>query len=711
MNSGTAATSITRHTSDADEIRALLEAHHLPIRSMQPHARGMITAVQPLSMGSTEICTDSILVERILYPTRDILTRETETLTLKKAAFSDFEPSLTPIPKYCFVSPDTPACVLVHSVPRCTLEAVLNWCEQQYPHPYPCDHLRYYTDWLRTAVKRLRDFAPEGRFRLPKKILHLPKAFILPPPHIARKQRERFAAFLLHTVLQHHGKSVFHDCITEKTVFFTGPYQPLFLANYAGVPSAVLEEHLPPELLEDSAKERFGPQFRDTYSLALFCYRILTGEHHDGRLFLLQSPRPTIDILREIAQVNELSLSFRSVSRAKHTMISLFATVRDIFGTMSRMFSPDTFPAWRKLNRATGCLWRQMPLFGTFCDIYSPTMIAQALRYVLDRHWVAVYHAPKGASHQSTVHGPDLALLLSVFRVRHTVTYPQIAEAFTALSKQNDEKRSAFGYVMDLPSSPAGWFKPIFRPKFLLPGSIAAVILLLSLFFVYSINRKSPEDTVPPAAVTANVQQSQDRRNTPSSPAIAPEAPSAENTGSSRITPTVEPSVATVPSVQTAESIPASRQSTPKDTVKAVRPSSRPSSRPRKVAGKPASPPPPGILNPALGFKDVFVVIGVRDSCNPGELAFATGGKTIPLGKTTPPRLKLYMVRRTTRGFSAIREIWLCRAKQCDQTLYYRGSPNGGSGRAVYTRIGDAISGNRSELERFVQLRLSLIKK
>ena len=81
----------------AEESGARLRAHRVPLRTLQPHAPGMVTAVQPLTMGETEVCTDTILAQYCTYKSRDVLTRETETLPLKKAAFSDFEPSLTPI--------------------------------------------------------------------------------------------------------------------------------------------------------------------------------------------------------------------------------------------------------------------------------------------------------------------------------------------------------------------------------------------------------------------------------------------------------------------------------------------------------------------------------------------------------------------------------------------------------------------------------------
>jgi hypothetical protein len=701
----------TSPAPSTEEIGARLHAYGLPHRNLQPHVRGMVTAVQPLTMGETEICTDTILAQYCTYPNHDILTRETETLTLKKAAFSDFEPSLTPIPKYCFVDKEASGCIMVHTVPRCTLEAILDWCENRYPHPYPCNRGLWYADWFHSIVNRIQSFNPTGGFRVLKNLLYLPKALVPPPPRIPQWERENLAAFLLHTVRRHHKKSIFHDCITEKTIFFTGPYQSLFLANYAGIPAPVLSDTLPPELLEPEAAEHFGPHFRDVYALACITCRILTGKLYDGRSFLLRSPRPTAVVLREIIRDNDLTFSLKSFADVKHTVTALYRTVRTVAGCLQRMFSPECFSLWRDLNRATGLAWRRVPLFGPFCDIYSPTVIAQALRYILDRHWVDVYRPPRSTVNDPNAGtGPSLSLLVSVFRVKRTITFPHFAEGFTALIHETDERRSAFGYVMEHHGVHRKWFRPLLRVQLVLPAIAGA--LLIPLLLVFLLRNRTPGETAmvqptPATVATATttslpressvtLQKKSNVSTTPPVPAI-PADSAQPSSAVSAVSSTVPDHTVEKPAAPVKAKL---RTTTTARTVKH-------SVRHRK---KPAPPPPSGTLNPALGFKDVFVVTEVRDSCNPGELAYPTGQGIAPviLGKVDPPLFKLYMVHRSSRGFSSIRTIGLCREHPCTVGRYYTTI---GNRKAAMVRTGDAIGGNHSELQRFVQLRMSLINR
>ncbi len=701
----------TPPTPSTEEIGAQLHAHGLPLRNLQPHTRGMVTAVQPLTMGETEICTDTILAQYCTYPDRDILTRETETLTLKKAAFSDFEPSLTPIPKYCFIEKETSGCIMVHSVPRCTLDAILDWCENRYPHPYPCNRGLWYADWLRDIKNRIRAADPTGRFRVLKKLLYLPKALVPPPPHIPQWERENLAAFLLHTVRRHHKKSIFHDGITEKTIFFTGPYQSLFLANYAGIPASVLSDTLPPELLEPEAAQRFGPHFRDVFALACITCRILTGKSYNGRSFQLQSPRPTAVVLREIIHRNDLAFSLKSFADLQHTVTALVRTVRAMAGCLQRMFSPDCFSLWRDLNRATGLAWRRIPLFGPLCDIYSPTVIAQALRFILDRNWIAAYRPSKNTTNDPNAgNGPSLSLLVSVFRVKRTITFPHFAEGFTALIHETDERRSAFGYVMEHHGVHRKWFRPLLRPQLVLPA--VAGTLFIALLLVFLFRNQAPDEivTMQPrpttdAAATDTTRQGPSSGTHPELSDGSTPTPVPVNPADSR-----QPSSAVSAISATSPDHAVQKATAPVKAHRQVTTAARTVKKTARHPKKPSPPPPPGTLSPALGFKDVFVVIGCRDSCNPGELAYPTGRGTAPvvLGNVAPPFFKLYMVHRSSRGFSSIRIIGLCRERPCTVGRYYTTI---GKRKAAMVRTGDAISSNRSELQRFVQLRMSLIRK
>ena len=695
-----------------ERIRALCTAGSLPFRDMHLHTRAMARAVQPLTMGDKEICTDTILAELVIYPSSDQMTRETETLTLKKAAFGEFEPSMTPIPKYCFPGKTGPECVLIHSIPRFTLDDLLTRAERTYPAPYPCDKIRFYIDWFTAVLTRLRSDESSGRLKFLKMLLRLPKYLFPQPPHIPQSQRRTLAGHLLRIVRQHHRKSIYHDCITEKTVFLTSPYQPLFLANYAGVVAPALADHLPGELIDETASGRYGPHFRDVYSLALICYHLCTGICLDGRLFGCGSPRPTGIVIREIARDSKWAFSFKSLPEIRHTFASAFLTIRRIAGRLPLIFSTAQFSAWRNLNKATGGIWRHLPVIGPLCDIYAPTGTAQALRYILDRHWLPVYHSLRGGKDTAASgHGPDLSLLTAVFRTGPSISYPCYSDLYTALTKENDSRRSAFRTMMESEKASSRWRRVLRHPP-LLPAVIPAAVLVTILFYGIVIRPRTsgnvPVNTTAQSGATVSTLSGTGRKT-----ATVPTGAGPIDSGRTE-TPEIPPKDSPVDgSRYTMDTVPVngSGPARPFQSKRNRKPPA-PAKKPEKKATSPSGIS-RGMLNPALGFKDVFIVTGVRDSSNPGELSFpVSAGKQAPLlGKLAEPRESLHIVHRTSSGFSRIHSIYLCRSDKCDTSAYYYRAKGGGTGKPAFVRTGDAVSGNRDELQRFVQLRMSLIRK
>jgi hypothetical protein len=713
---------------EMEYIQSILTSNNLVVRDERKVTRGIITAVQPLTIDGKEICTDTLLAEFVAYKTADQMVRETETMTIKKAAFGAFESSMTPIPKYCFRNSAANEAVLVHSVPRFTLDDILNVCEREYPRPYTYKQFGFYADWLQTILGRTRSHTQPGKLWLFKMAAELPKHIFPEPPRIVQLQRQMFAALILRTVEQHHRNNIYHDCISERTIFFPTPYQPLVLSSYSGVPSSMLADLIPPELMTDEAVANYGPQCRDIYCCALLCYRIMTGENHDGRRFSLESPRPAGMVASEIARCARLTCSFRSPADARHTLLSLFGTVKAIILLVPLLFSCDRFAAWRKINRATGGLWRSIPAVGPFCDVFVPTQKAQALRYVLDKAWFSIYFFRKGPPHgRPDSRGPDITMLAAAFKVRGPVTCPQFESALNALISESAQKRKVFSSIMESGLSIRKAYRLMADRRYALLFLVLVTIIAAMFIALQSNSRKrtaaaeaektavtaSSEGANGAAAISAVRNPSASNTEEPGNvnrlminkkiPLRAMGAPVAAN--------------ATQPVRKAAAAMPVNK------TAGGGRPESRrpPGKRPaadsaRNISSVKTTEPAPtaiGTLHSAIGFRDVFIVTGVTDSCNPGKLYYSRGGQkdTIMISQLPKAAPRLFLVHRSSAGFGAIETVRLCRADGCDRTMYYVAEGAKGTGRPVYIRTGDVISLDRINLRLFVQARQSLYKK
>jgi hypothetical protein len=242
-----------RATSEAEYIRSILSSCKLAVREGRTLTRSMIAAVQPLTIDGREICTDTVLAEFVEYATADRMVRETTTMTIKKAAFGAFESSMTPIPKYCFTDVFDLKAVLVHSISRFTLDDILTAVEKEYRWPYTYDRIGFYADWKKSIADRMRNHAKPGKVRFLTIAAKLPGYLFPEPPRIVQSQRKAFADCMLRAVGQHHENGIYHDRISERTIFFPTPCQPQFLSNYSGVVSPMLSDYIPHELMTDEA--------------------------------------------------------------------------------------------------------------------------------------------------------------------------------------------------------------------------------------------------------------------------------------------------------------------------------------------------------------------------------------------------------------------------------------------------------------------------
>ncbi|MBN1578025.1 MAG: hypothetical protein JW913_15805 [Chitinispirillaceae bacterium] len=728
------------HVSEAKHIRSILSSNNLEVRDERKLTRGMIAAVQPLAIDGKEIFTDTLLAELVTYKTADQMMRETETLTLKKAAFGAFESSMTPIPKYCFKNIVALTTVLVHSVPRFTLDDILNAGEKKYPRPYTHERLSFYTDWIKSVIGRIRRTVKPGGARLIRMAVELPKRVFPEPPRIAQLERKTFAALILRAVEQHHRAGVYHDCISERTVFFPTPYQPLVFSNYSGVPSAMLSDLIPPELMADEAAANYGPQCRDIYCLALICYRIMTGETHDGRRFTLESPRPPAVVAGEIARRAGLSVSFKNPVDAKRSIISLFKAAGGIISLLPPLFSRDAFVAWRKINRATGGLWRSIPAVGPFCDIFVPTQSARTLRYILDKPWFTAYFFRKGSpSGAPDSRGPDIATLIAAFTVRRPPACPRFESALNALISESALKRQAFGSMMEsiLPVKKT-YRLPFPGKRVLIFTAIALVVAALSIALRHGRRKATgaaagrrpvwaavpsvagqtspaitpPIEEKPATAILPPVKDTNARGDGPV-PVVGKKPPLPKRTSSPTVNGNrpIRSATAAVRGKKTAAAGRTGPESMRKHDDKT---SSAADSQESIPAPAPEiSPAYKGTLHAAIGYRDVFIVTGLTDSCNPGRLYYSRGGKkdTVMMSRLPAAAPKLFMVHRSSTGFGSIKTIRLCRNEGCDRTMYFEAVGANGIGKPVYVETGDVIGLDRTALRLFIKARQALYKK
>lgn len=711
----------TTSTGDTENIRSIIAAANLHVTDIRDIMRDMVLAVQPLTIDGIEICSDTVLAELVTYRTADQMARETETLKVKKETFGAFESSMTPIPKYCFKDPDRLKVVLVHPVADITLDDVLTICEKEHPRPYAYCRFLWYADWARLVVCRMRERVRPEEKKIFSVAAEMIRCLLPAPERITRSERKTFAASLLYCALQHHRKGIFHDCISEKTLFFHTPRQPLFLSNYSGIPASMLHDTLPPELMNDEAVSKYGSQYRDVYCLALICYRIMTGEHIDGKNFTLESPRPAGTVICEIVRKNQFSLCFATPSDALRTVRSAGLITKQIFGLTPRLFSAKAFPAWRRINCASGGLWRSIPVVGPLCDVVIPTKCARAMRYILDKNWLTVYFfRNKPAKNSTDALGPGIKTLYTVFRTGKRTAYNRFESMLDNMINDFAIKRKAFGSIMESALLIRSGFRRMLNPKWIKAVLVSIMALITVITIRYLVFRQNQPSVVSSSATVE---------------ALSEAAPSSHNSR------TVDKGdlPATGPSADSS----GLRARAARSLISAIDSKSRPSARERnktlirnETASKGDSalspqlqPPaidtakeqsvktdsivqpvrqtvrlPEGYLYPVKGEPLIFRVQGVVDSCNPGRLYPTRRGRrdTVMISKTAEPPQKLFLARRIPGGFDRIITVRLCPYDWCDKTMYYEAMGLNGIGRPCVVSSGDLVGLNRIRLRVYI---------
>ncbi len=718
-------------------LSSILESNRLPLREKRLLSSGLMAAIQPLSIDGYEVCTDSLLVELALYGTAERMLREAETMAVKKAAFGAFESSLTPIPKYCFPNRTNCETVLVHSVPRCTLNDILALCEKEYTGRYTWRGGDFYADWYRGITGRIRGAIARDS-GIPGIVVRLPRLLFPRPLRIVRKERRAFAALVLRTVGRHHDRGIFHDRISEHTLFFPTPDEPVVLANYSGVLSTVLPGRIPPELLAEKAAIEHGAQCRDVYSLALLCYRIMTSERIDGTNFSLECPRPVRHVLKDISHKVRAAIDFSTPRMALRSCAMSGAIAVSTFAKLRRVLSCRESGAWSRINRATGGLWRTVPFLGVLGDLFFPTGIARALRCVLDRTWfMEGVHSgfPAGGSPSRFA---DITILTSAFKVRGQVKCSCFENAWYSVTGDSVVRRRAFGSVMEgrgVHSPGKGRRTRRGAGRAAIIAAVAAVALfIVSLGMNLRTRAGEAGNGSRRSADMMIVTSGAPERKIPAkSSAVPPETFLHQNTEDSgsdsgstgpvsrsglreaadkrftqRALPRVNPHTGSIHARDTAvhrrtddTTAGPGHSMEGGESVESGTDAGKPGATAveREDSGRDH-----GIaLSPVKGYRGVFIVTGVADSCNPGMLYRSGDVKRDSAVRSflAVADRRLFVAHRFPDGFGPPVTLRLCRSGECDSMMYYEAEGINGIGRAAYVRSGDALSPHRIRLRSF----------
>jgi hypothetical protein len=714
----------------ANRIRSLLDCNHLVLRDLNVLENGMLSGVQPLCIGPAEICTDTVLVELITYPTSELMHRETSTMTVRKAAYGIFEGSLTPIPKYLFTDTSFSEVALVHSVPRVTLGDLLVAVEKAFPSVYIGHPLLFTGHHIAAFFDRIRFSASSALRKWGKRPWQPPRPATAAPRRILPAVRNAFAHHIVAAVARHHAQGIYHDRISARTIFFPLTLQPQFLADYAGIPSAMLGEYIPPDLLAGEIAARYGPQGRDVYCIALLCYRIITGKQIDGRLFSIGSPRPAAMVFREIGEGCGLSMPVRKFSDGAKRCIARMVTIKRFISLLPRIVDSNRYTEWRALNRATGGAWRIVPVIGSIGDILFPTRSARALRRILDRHWAGVT--------DKIPRLPDMSTLAGAFRTKRTGVFPEYEMVGASLNGESVLRRAAFGSMMESGLSIRRAFRLIFPSRQLLYVIVVMLLLAAPLTKLLQDRVMRSGEDGGDTAIPVDTVIGRPVASPVSAPAPVPERSQAGDTVIPPFDSAADISAAVSPPVDTASRSsdqyiqpqtgdaekkslhrPASQGASshkadpkPDSRAKKKKQAARdniairqplPAPAPPVVDTTPPPPPPPpkGLLVPAKGNPEVFVVTGIPDSCNPGSLYYTYEGMetTVKIAQLPTPYRRLYLARRHGSGmFDSIQVIRLCRTGGCDPLMYYEPRGVEGVGKPVFVGKGDALSPNRVKL-------------
>lgn len=685
----------------------VLRKYSLQVKDITTWHPEMTCAKQILCIGKQIVCSDQVLIQHVRYATVEQMQREITTLGIKKDVFSPFDMTITLMPKYCYQVPDTCSALLVHPVPLFTLEDLLTLCEQRYPVEYIDSPYHFYRTWLSLIHSRYRNGITDGKGKLFRAVKNL-KSLIHPsPPCIPLRQRKQFAALLVDTVHRHHSSGIFHDCITTRTFFFRSVNQPVILANYSGIPSSTVRDFYPADFnMMRQFIITYGKQMRDLFSLAQITGRILTGTQTTPTDPFSDSPRPMRVIINELIVHSEL-LKKRAPREYLQYFTAVLFIIRNLASRTKTLFSVSHFPSWRRLNRATGGIWRMLPVIGPACDIISPTRCAATIRSLLNHHWFYHQYIRKPfLSHPPRK--PVPSVLLSALRTVSSKKYTCYEMAFSRLQGEAAQKRHTFDSIMEASSFNTRRHKKNNIRFLLIPSSLLLLLIIVFVVLRFTDQSGTSIDDRAIAEVLVDIPET-------SHPAAQTDTPHVTPSRHKKFVTTLQPKRSTNIAEHSSPTTPPKSTHRKKKTIKTVRKKhparkiSAPSQTiiepdqqskpppPEKdtlpAETPPPSPPPVCRLVPATTLWNVYAVDGDCILINLAELLFINRktGDTTTLGKISDQSSKYFIARKKANGFGKIVPVRLCDDMQCIDGLFYVEHKGKTTGPAAVVGPGDLV--------------------
>ena len=666
----------------------VLRKHYLQIKDFESWHPDMAFAKQLLYIGTHIVGYDHLLIQHVRYDTQEQLQREITTLGIKKDILSPFDISITFMPKYCYPIPESFGALLVHSVPPFTLEALLSRCEKTYPADFLNHPVHFYRTWFTSILSRYRNSITDGKSKFLKAAGSLKDCIHPSPPRIPLRQRKRFAALIAGTVLNHHNNGILHDDITSQTVFLRAVNQPVILANYTGKPSRTVEDAFPVDFSQ--VKQYLlthGQHMRDVFSCAQITYRILTGHAPSPSGTFRDAPRPITTLIRHFIERSAL-LEKHSLREYRHYIGALVYIFRNCTSRFIRIFSQKHFRDWRYCNRATGGIWRSLPVIGPVADIFFPTRCAAVLRSLLDYHWF--YHTfIRIPSFRHTHRKVGLQVLFAALRTSVPTGRSEYGKIFSRLQGDAAQKRHTFDSIMEGSTIPAAdTRKPKLHPFFIVP---ALLLIVTPLFFIGRLyHKKDQSKTIYPDTVTTRltetppsvqqVQPPQEKKERVTSipeirdtitvnPVLTPEVSSGKSSPQEKTERVVKKR-----SVRKKTSVTAPKKfnAPPTPTHSAVTVS------PETMASEsliiPLPPPPSCHLVPATDRWNVYYVEGDCLFSTISELKYSDekSGDTVTIGNRDNKSGKYYIARKTKEGYGKIETVRRCIGPPCQKGMYYK---------------------------------------
>ena len=671
----------------------------------------MLSARQPLIIQEQTVCDDSLLIQQVHFSTMEKMQREITALGIKKDVFSDFEATLTQVPKYCYPVKDSCSALLVHPVPRFSLEDILSLTEERFPAYYNYFPVDYYRQWItdirkRYTRKRSEGLSFFGAMRLFRQLLY-PQ-----PPKIPLSARKQFAAKLLKTVLMHHLQGISHDCITAPTIFFRTIQQPIFLANYSGIPSTIVKDFFPADLssLNDIVSTR-GKHLRDTVCLALITGRILIGERIDHRRMFIDSPRPAGLLLREIWTGSGLNLKPEFHDIRNNMYAIRFITDRTI-EFFRALLSEKRFENWRKLNRATGGIWRSIPIVGEIADILFPTRCAIALRLILDNNW---FHTRDTLRRKEKIisGNPELSLLIATLQTPPgQVSTAYYQSVFTRLQGNNEEKRLTFDSIMEASQVNENHFLALARKLHLTIRFIPVLLLLILTTLVLSVFRTSvTTQKAESSEISATRSRDTTRINTTIDTVAHLTIKKTETDTNASLQPPEQPD-SVMEQKKTVVTAQAPVQKVPVQKKKAA----VHRKKNRRLKKKPSPAPSPVILLPEVNTQEnipvkmpappplcrlvtesspwnIYFVRGTCTSCNLADVVRIDPARedTIRIGNSIDLSKKYFIARKKGDGYDDVITVRQCPESHCVKGDFYEAAGNNRFGGPAVVSPGDLV--------------------